>query len=384
MKLFIILNLDTFFLSHRKEIAIRALQEGYDVTIVAKDTGFGEEIKRLGLKFINLPINKTGLNILEEFKTFSFLYKLFRSARPDIVHLVGMKIILWGGIAARLSKVKGLISAVCGLGVLFSPEYNVGVRKIISQGLIITLRYIHRATDAYCIFHNTDDMNLFVQNHIIDADRCLRTMGSGIDLNEYIYVPEQMGDRLVVLFTARMVEDKGVLVLIEAAKILKDEYSNKVQFLLCGGLDTNPLAVSKERLEALCDGDYIQWLGKRDDVHELLEKSHIFAFPSYYKEGLPKSCIEAAAVGRPIITCDSVGCRDTVIDGVTGYLIPIKNSVALAEKLKCLIDNESHRKSMGYKSREYAERNFSLSEVISVHMNIYDQLIKNSCDVIKY
>ena len=165
---------------------------------------------------------------------------------------------------------------------------------------------------------------------------------------------------------------------------MKDEYSNKVQFLLCGGLDTNPLAVSKERLEALCDGDYIQWLGKRDDVHELLEKSHIFAFPSYYKEGLPKSCIEAAAVGRPIITCDSVGCRDTVIDGVTGYLIPIKNSVALAEKLKCLIDNESHRKSMGYKSREYAERNFSLSEVISVHMNIYDQLIKNSCDVIKY
>ena len=384
MKLFIVLNVDTFFLSHRKDIALRAVESGYDVTIIAGDTGQGDYIRSLGLKFINLPINKAGMKLTDEFKTFVFLYRLFRDERPDIVHLVGMKLILWGGLAARLRRVGGTVSAVSGLGVLFSPEYNKGLRKIISKGLLTLMRYIHKPLSSYCIFHNYEDMNLFVSNNVIPKERCIRTMGSGIDLQTYSFVEEPTDGKLKVLFTARMVEDKGVLVLIEAAKILKDEYSNKVQFLLCGGLDTNPLAVSKERLEALCDGDYIQWLGKRDDVHELLEKSHIFAFPSYYKEGLPKSCIEAAAVGRPIITCDSVGCRDTVIDGVTGYLIPIKNSVALAEKLKCLIDNESHRKSMGYKSREYAESNFSLSEVISVHMNIYDQLIKNSCDVIKY
>ena len=247
---------------------------------------------------------------------------------------------------------------------------------MISLGVLTVMRYIHRAKDTYCIFHNTDDMQLFVSKGIIPSDRCVRTMGSGIDLNEFQYVEAPQEGKMKVLFTARMVEEKGVLVLVEAANMLRDEYRDRVCFLLCGGLDTNPLAVSRDRLEEMCDGEYIQWLGRRNDVRELLEQCHVFAFPSYYKEGLPKSCIEAAAVGRPIIACNSVGCRDTVIDGVTGYLIPIKNSLVLAEKLKCLFDDESLRRSMGYKAREYAESNFSLSEVVSAHMRIYNQLVK--------
>jgi glycosyltransferase involved in cell wall biosynthesis len=196
-------------------------------------------------------------------------------------------------------------------------------------------------------------------------------MGSGINLNQYSYREEPKSDKLRVLFTARMVEDKGVLVLIDAANILRDKYQDKVEFLLCGGLETNPLAVSKEKLDELCDGNYIQWLGKRSDVKELLESSHVFAFPSYYKEGLPKSCIEAAAIGRPIITCDSVGCKDTVIDGETGFLVPIKDSKAVAEKLDILFANAELRKTMGIKSRKYAEEKFSIEDVIQVHLDIY-------------
>ena len=202
----------------------------------------------------------------------------------------------------------------------------------------------------------------------------MRTMGSGINLDVYTYREESGGEVKKVLFTARMVEDKGVLVLIDAAEKLRARYAGKVQFLLCGGLDTNPLAVSRERLEELCDGEYIQWLGKRNDVLQLLEQSHIFAFPSYYKEGLPKSCIEAAAVGRPIITCDSVGCRDTVIDGRTGFLIPVKDSEALAEKLQILIENDELRQEMGRNARAFAEESFSLEDVVAAHMNIYDTL----------
>ena len=178
-----------------------------------------------------------------------------------------------------------------------------------------------------------------------------------------------------MLFTARMVEDKGVLVLIEAAERLRAEYGDKAEFLLCGGLETNPLAVSRERLEQLCDGVYIQWLGRRNDVHELLEQSHIFAFPSYYKEGLPKSCIEATAVGRPVITCDSTGCRDTVIDGKTGFLVPVKDSMVLAEKLKVLFDDTSLRQEMGRNARSFAEEVFSLKDVIDAHLKIYKILI---------
>ena len=181
-KLFIIVNVDTFFLSHRKEIALRARQKGFDVTIVAKDTGKGDEIKGLGLNFIHLPINKAGLNLLEEFKTFSYLYKLFKKEGPDIVHAVGMKTILWGGIAARLAGIKGFVSAVSGLGVMFSPEYNVGYKRILSGTVLKIMRYIHRNDNTYCIFHNTEDMQMFILSKIIDEGHCVRTMGSGMDL----------------------------------------------------------------------------------------------------------------------------------------------------------------------------------------------------------
>lgn len=377
-KLFIVVNVDSFFLSHRKDIAVRAKKEGYDVTIVANDTGKGDEIRSLGLKFVDLPINKSGLNLLEEVKTLLFLYRLIGRERPDIVHLVGMKVILWGGLAARLRGVKGIVSAVSGLGVMFSPEYCSGVRKLMSKGVLAVMRYIHSRIGAYCIFHNTEDMDLFVSNQITDRAHCVRTMGSGIDLNKFKYKEEPAEGKIKVLFTARMVEDKGVLVLIDAAEKLRAEYGDKAEFLLCGGIETNPLAVSKERLEQLCDGVYIQWLGRRSDVHQLLEQSHIFAFPSYYKEGLPKSCIEATAVGRPVITCDSTGCRDTVIDGKTGFLIPVKDSTALACKLKVLFDDVDLRQEMGRNARQFAEGIFSVEDVIQAHLHIYKNLIASS------
>lgn len=216
---------------------------------------------------------------------------------------------------------------------------------------------------------------MFISSKIIDKEHCVRTMGSGIDLNEYSYKPEIEAEKLRVLFTARMVEDKGVLTLIEAANKLRDSYKDRVEFFLCGGLDTNPLAITRERLEALCDGTYIKWLGRRDDVQQLLESCHLFAFPSYYKEGLPKSCIEAAAVGRPIITCDSTGCRDTVIDGKTGFLIPAKDSDALAEKLRILFDDAALRREMGCNARKFAEEKFSIETVVQSHIDIYNSII---------
>lgn len=376
-KLFIVVNVDSFFLSHRKDIALRAQQNGYDVTIVAGNTGKSDEILRHRLKFVSLPINKTGLDLREEIKTFSYLYDLFGKERPDVVHLVGMKVILWGGLAARLRGIRGIVSAVSGLGVMFSPEYCKGVKKLMSKGILSVMRYIHRKVGAYCIFHNTEDLDLFVSNRITDRAHCIRTMGSGIDLAKYVYKEEPSQGKIRVLFTARMVEDKGVLVLIDAAERLRTQYEDKVEFLLCGGLETNPLAVSKERLEQLCDGVYIKWLGRRNDVHELLEQSHIFAFPSYYKEGLPKSCIEATAVGRPVITCDSTGCRDTVIDGKTGFLVPVKDSEALASRLKILFDDSRLRQEMGVNARKFAEATFSLEDVIVAHLDIYRQLIEH-------
>ena len=174
-----------------------------------------------------------------------------------------------------------------------------------------------------------------------------------------------------------MVREKGTLILIDAAEKLRKDYEGKVDFWLCGGLSDNPNALSEVELRSHCDGSYIQWLGFRKDVKELLRQASIVAFPSYYREGVPKSLIEACATGRPIITTNSIGCKDTVEDGVNGYLIPVKDSEALADKLKVLIDNPALRQKMGRESRRIAERDFSLDNVVAKHLAVYEELVKH-------
>lgn len=372
-KLFIVVNQDFFFLSHRLPIGMAAKDAGYDVTIVSEDTGVSDKIREAGLNTINLPINKAGTNIKDEIKTFFFLYKLFRREKPGIVHLVGLKTMLWGSLACRLAGVKAMVSAVCGLGVLFDEEH---AHSFMTRSILKVLRVTHKKKRLAVIFQNNDDKAIFLNAKIMKEEQCAFTNGSGINLQNYDYTPEPTDGLIKIIFTARMVEDKGTLILIDAAKKLEVEYKGKVQFLLCGGLDTNPNGITKEMLESRCDGEYIQWLGHRKDVLELLMQSHIMAFPSWYREGLPKSVIEAEAIGRPVVTTDSVGCRDTVVDGKNGYMIPIKDSDALAMALKKLIDNPELRQTMGKNAREFAVKRFDIKDVVKVHMDVYDNILK--------
>lgn len=372
-RLLMVVNEDGFFLSHRKEIALRAQKEGYDVTIVAKNTGKRDDVERLGLKMIELPINPTGENIVEELKTFRFLCSLYRKMKPDIVHHVGLKNILWGGLAAKLTSTSGVVNAVSGLGILFSQEKPSAMTK----GILQVLKFSHRRKNLTAIFQNHEDERLFIDHKIISPTRIAFIKGSGVDLQQFPYTPEPESDIVKVIFTARMVREKGTMILVEAAERLRKEYEKKVEFWLCGGLSKNPKAIKEEELKACCDGKYIQWLGYRTDVRELLMQAHIVAFPSYYREGVPKSLIEATAIGRPIITCDSIGCRDTVENGTNGFLIPIKDSRTLADKLKILIDHPDLRKEMGRNSRHIAERDFSLENVIQKHLEIYNHLASN-------
>lgn len=368
-KLFIVVNQDWFFLSHRLPIGVAAKEAGWDVTVVSEDTGASGKIVEAGLKAVNLPINKSGTNIKDELKTLSFLYDLFRREKPDLVHLVGLKTILWGSIACRIAGVKAMVSAVCGLGVLFDEKH---AKSLMSRMILKVLKFTHKGKGVRVVFQNNDDKQLFLDQGIIAEDRCVFTNGSGVDLAKYEFTREPEGKCIKVIFTARMVEDKGTLVLIEAAKKLELSYRNRVKFLLCGGLDSNPNGITKEQLESLCDGDYIQWLGYRKDVLDLLKASHIMAFPSWYREGLPKSIIEAEAIGRPVVTTNSVGCRDTVIDGYNGLIVQPKDAEGLAEALKKLIDDAALRQTMGRNARQFAMERFSIGDVVSAHLKMYD------------
>lgn len=372
IRLFIVVNVDWFFLSHRKDIALSARRAGYEVSIITKDTGKKQIIEALGFKVIDLPMNRSGQNIIEELYTCWSLYRLYCRKKPYIVHHVGLKTILWGTLAAKLAKVHGVVNAVSGLGIFFSEENKSLVSKLLPK----VLRFSHHRKNVVVIFQNEEDKGLFLKNRIIKEEQAFMIKGSGVDLNQYCYTPEPEGRKIKVLFTARMIVEKGVFVLVDAALKLKERSEDRVEFLLCGGLDDNPKAIKEEELKAVCDGEYIQWLGYRTDVLDLLKSSHIVAFPSYYKEGLPKSLIEAAAVGRPIVTTNSIGCKETVVNGYNGYLIPVKDSDALVEKLKILFEDEKLRQNMGKNSRILAEKEFSIENVIHRHLEIYNQLSK--------
>ena len=377
-KLFIIVNVDWFFLSHRLPVALAAQKAGWDVTIVTADTGKLKVIEDKGLKVINLPMSRSGKNILEELGTLNFLRKLYKQEKPDVVHHVGMKTILWGTLAAKFAHVKGVVNAISGLGGFFAED-NKGVMARVMPKV---LKFSHNRKNLLCIFQNDEDKGLYVKNGIIKEEQARYIKGSGVDLKEFCYTPEpgandnQNENEIIrVILTARMIVEKGVFILTEAAEKLRSKHQDKVEFLLVGGIDDHPGAITKEQLDSVCDGSYIQWLGYRTDVKELLQSSHIVAFPSYYMEGLPKSLIEADAIGRPIITCNSVGCKETVIDGYNGYLIPTKDVDALVEKLDILLSNDKLRQEMGRNSRAYAEANFSIDVVIERHLNIYNELI---------
>ena len=367
-----IVNEDRFFLSHRKDIALTAQKAGWHVTIVCKDTGQRKEVEALGLKVMDLPINPTGMNPMQELRTWWFLYTLYRKNRDAVVHHVGLKNILWGGLAAKMARVYGVVNAVSGLGAIFSAN-KMGIT---AKGILTIMRFSNKRKRVKVIFQNQEDRNLFLQHDVIDESQSEFIKGSGVDLNVFHYVPEQEGDTLKVVFSARMVKEKGVIELIEAAERLREDYEGKVEFWLCGRLASNADAVAREELERRCDGKYIKWLDFQKDMRPVLEQCHIMAFPSYYREGVPKSLIEACAVGRPIVTTNSIGCKDVVDDGINGFLIPIKDSEALTQKLRLLIDSKELRDRMGKAARVKAEREFSLQTVINKHLEIYNEIYR--------
>ena len=334
MKLLIIVNEDRFFLSHRKEIAVAAKQTGWNVTVVCKDTGQRHDVEALGLKMIELPINPTGTNILQELKTCWFLYRLYRHHQDAIVHHSSM-----------------------------------------AKGIMAVMRFSNHRQGVKVIFQNQEDKTLFLTHGVVQELQTTFIKGSGVDLKVFQYVPEQSSDTLKVVFAARMVKEKGILELIEAAEKLRQDFEGKVEFWLCGRLAANEDAISKAELEALCDGKYIKWLGFCANMRSILEQCHIVAFPSYYREGVPKSLIDACAVGRPIVTTLSIGCKDVVDDGVNGFLVPIKDSEALAQKLRILFEDKDRRIQMGKASRARAEKEFSLEYVVNKHLEIYQSLI---------
>ncbi len=369
-RLFIVVNVDRFFLSHRLPVALAAAEAGYEVHIVTKDTGLRGEIESHGLRFIDVPFERTGTNPFHELKCILRLWHLYRTCKPDVIHHVSLKASLLGCMAAKLSGCKRVVNAISGFGYNFTDGRNGLLQRVLR--CIMPIAY--KSRKFHYIFQNPDDVEQFKNMHYAPEHHIHLISGSGVDLREFAHHPETAKPKVRVILPARMLYDKGVMEFIEAAERIRDKVEYSAEFVLAGSCDMqNPAGIPEVVLRGKTDGSYIRWIGFCDDMYSVLTESDVVVLPSY-REGLPKSLIEACAVGRPIITTDAIGCRECVIDGWNGYIVPVKEPSALAEKMLHLISDRPERERMGNNGRLLAEREFSIDNVVEKHLDIYNRL----------
>ncbi len=368
MKLFLVVNVDWFFLSHRLPIALEAKNRGYDVTVFTIDTGRKEEIESYGFRCIALPTSRAGTNVWDEMKVVWLLYRYYKKERPDIVHHVAVKPVTYGSLAAKWAKVPKVVNALSGLGFLF---INADQNKLIHTFLHLLFRYSFKNPNITFILQNQDDMKLIQDLNILDSHQIKLIKGSGVDLNLFSYTEETNKEKIRVVLPARMLWDKGVGEFSEAASGLHPKYKNTVEFILAGDSDMeNKSGISSDILEKWTKEGHLSWIGFQKDMITVLTNSDVVVLASY-REGLPKSLIEACAIGRPIVTTDVPGCREVVDDGVNGYLVPLKDSKALSRAIEKLILDKDLRIKMGKEGRKLAERDFSIESVIQKTFEIY-------------
>lgn len=369
-KLVYVVNVDWFFISHRLPLALHALKNGWDVYLLTKDTGRKAELEGYGIKVIDVPFGRTSVNPLQELKCVRELTRHIKQISPDVIHNVTWKGCLWGGIAAKRAGNKHVVNALSGLGSVF-----------ISKGVVNRIMgYLAKISfkDDYSafIFQNPDDIKWFKTQGFATDDRIYLIKGSGIDLNTFAFKEPEPKEKLKILFPARMLRDKGLCELIEAMKILQPKYEGKVELVLAGSCgDANKTAISEDELKSMLIDGYITWIGNQKDMYPVYMDSDIVVLPSY-REGLPKSLIEACAVGRPIVTTDVPGCRECVDEGVNGYLVPLKSINELADAIDKLIVNTDLRRQFGIASRKKAEAEFSIENVIEKTFGIYETILK--------
>jgi len=373
-KIVFVVNVDWFFISHRLPIALKAISEGSEVHLICKDTGDSKELLDLGIHVHNVPFSRSGGKLSNEFQSLIGLRRLFKSINPDIIHAVTIKPVIYSGLAMHFLKNKpNFVAAISGLGYVFSANnFRAKVTKTLVS-ILYKIAFFHKS--KVVIFQNTTDEKVLSSVTNLSENEKTLIKGSGADLAVYKYCNEPNTDSIKIVMACRLLKEKGVYEYVDAAKIVHSKLDN-IEFLLAGTPDEeNPNSISQVELDEWNNDGVIKSLGHCKNISKLFSESHIVTMPSYYGEGVPKVLIEAAACGRPIVTTDNPGCRDSIIPDVSGKLVPIKDSLSLAEALITLIESPALRVSMGEKAREYAEREFDVKSVVKKHMKIYSKLL---------
>ena len=368
--LLFVVNDAAFFLSHRLRIALDAREAGYAVQIATMAGPSVAQIKELGFEHYTIPLSRSGSNPAYEAIAFLSILKLLWKLKPDVLHLVTIKPVLYGGMAARLAPVNGVVCAVSGLGFVFLRD---GIKAAVTRGLVKGMyRLALGKKNLKVIFQNPDDRDVLLRMKAVSPEQVEMIRGSGVDLSLYPVVSEPEGVP-VVCFAARLLNDKGIREFIDAARLLRQR-GVEARFVVAGDIDLgNPASVTEREIEQWKAEGVVELLGYQKDIAQLFGSVHLIVLPSY-REGLPKVLVEAAAAGRAVITTDVPGCRDAIDADVTGLLVPVRNVQKLAEAMERLIDDTQLRRAMGRAGRELAEREFSIEKIVRQHLDIYAKL----------
>lgn len=368
LKLLFFVTEDYYFVSHRLGLALAAQADGYDVSVVTRVRQHGDVIRNAGLRLIPFEIARSSLNPFSEVMTVRRLVSLYRRERPDLVHHVAMKPILYGSIAARLAGRPAIVNAVAGMGWLFTSRTGWArwlsgpVRNILARAL--------RA--GISLVQNPDDVRLLVEMGVPQT-HIRRIAGSGLDVRAFQDGSPPEGSPLVVL-PARLLWDKGVGEFVAAARLLRQRGST-ARFLLAGEPDPlNPASIPSTQVAEWVREGVVEHAGWVADMPSLLARCHVVCLPSY-REGLPKALLEAAAAGRPIVTTDVPGCREVVTHGENGLLVPPRDVPALADALQRMIEDADLRTRLGASGRARAEQQFALDTIVRQTLAIYREAL---------
>lgn len=370
-KLLFVINVDWFFLSHRLPIALKAKQAGFEVHIATGVTDKLSLLESYGFIVHPLALVRDGFGVLNALKTVLELRLIFKAVHPDVVHLVTIKPVLLGGLVARWLRVPALVSAVSGLGFVFTAKGRLAKLLQWMVGRIYTWTFSHH--NQTVIFQNPDDRDTLVAASGLSKTKVEMIRGSGVDLSLYEVTPETSG-LPVVLLPARLLADKGIFEFVQAARLLRAE-GISARFVLVGMLDSaNPTGISQNQLDDwLAEGIVENW-GYRTDMPQVIACANLVVLPSY-REGMPKVLLEAAAAGRAVVTTNVPGCRDAIKPGVTGLLVPVRDAESLAQAIEQLLANPEQRTAMGLAGRKLAEAEFDVRAVIDKHLAIYQRLL---------
>jgi glycosyltransferase involved in cell wall biosynthesis len=347
----------------RQELIREFIKDGYDViacTPKPENEELLDRVLSLNITYIEIPMTRAGLNPFNDFVSFWFLYKLFKKEKPAFILSYAIKPVIYGSIAAKFAGVPAIFSMVTGLGHAFITE---GIKGFI---LKIIASFLYKSAflcNKIIFFQNPDDQGFFVKSGIIkNIENTQLINGSGVDIEYYSQSPFPTDFSFILV--ARLLREKGIYEYAEAARNVKNKYPD-VTFKLVGFLDKNPSVISAIDLKKWQNDGYIEYLGRSENVRELLNDSTVFVLPSY-REGTPRTVLEAMAVGRPIITTDVPGCRETTIASENGYLVNVRDVKSLQSAMEQIIIQPELLIKMGAKSRQIAEDKYDVHKVNKV------------------